>query len=108
MIEFAPGLWDIADRSLQWIGRGATGLVLKRPSRGDESATYAVTGGALVCAVFGGVVGFTLSHASQDTDAIGGTMLGGSLGVCLGIIFGSFVVAVDSAIKDLLRSLNSQ
>jgi hypothetical protein len=108
MIEFAPGLWDIADRSLQWIGRGATGLVLKRPSRGDESATYAVTGGALVCAVFGGVVGFTLSHASQDTGAIGGTILGGSLGVCLGIIFGSFVVAVDSAIKDLLRSLNSK
>lgn len=108
MNEFAPALWDIADRSLQWIGRGAMGLLLKRPSGGDESATYAVTGGALVCAVFGGVAGFTLSDLSQETGVIGGTILGGSLGVCLGIIFGSCVVAVDTAIKDLLRSLNSK
>lgn len=108
MNEFPPGFWDIADRSLQWIGRCATVLLAKRPSAGGESATYAVTGGALVCAVFGGLVGFTLSDPSQDIGAMGGTILGGSLGVCLGIIFGAFVVTVDTAIKDLLGSLNSK
>lgn len=108
MNEFVPGLWDIADRSLQWIGRGATGVLRKRPSKGDESATYAVTGGALVCTVLGALVGFTLSNPLHDIGAIGGTILGGSLGVCLGIIFGAFVVTVDSIITDLLRSLNSK
>ena len=84
------------------------GTPVEKAFSGDESATYAATGGALVCAVFGGVVGFTLSDPTQNIGAIGGTILGGSLGVCLGIIFGSFVVTVDSMIKDLLRSLNSK
>lgn len=108
MNGLATGFWDIADRSLQWIGRGAARLLLKRRSRGDESAKYAAIGGALVCAVFGGVVGFTLSDPSQDIGAIDGTILGGSLGLCLGIFFGSFVETVDRTIKDLLRSLNSK
>ena len=38
MNEFAPGLWDIADRSLQWIGRGATGLAVETAFYGETRA----------------------------------------------------------------------
>ena len=102
------GFWDTADQSLQWIGRSAAWLLLRRHSTRDESALCAATGGALVCAVFGGVVGFTLSDSSRDLGAIGRTILGGLLGVCTGMFFGVFVETVDSTIKDLLRSVSSK
>ena len=98
------GFWDSADQILQWIGR----LLLRRHALTDESALYAVTGGAFVCALFGGLVGFAVSHLLPDSAVIGGTIIGGLLGVCMGILFGSFVETVDRTIKDLLRSLNSK
>jgi hypothetical protein len=100
------GCWAIADRSLQWIGRGAAWLLLRRHSTKDERALYAAIGGALVCAVSGGVVGFALTDLSREISAIDGAILGSSLGVCLGILFGSFVETVNSTIKDLLSSFN--
>ncbi len=102
------GCWAIADRSLQWIGRCAAWLLFRRHSTEGERALYAAIGGALVCAVLGGVVGFALSDLSREMGAIDGAILGSSLGVCLGILFGSFVDTVDSTIKDLLRSFNSK
>ena len=108
MGELTFGFWSIADQSLQWIGRSAAWLLLRRHSTRDERALCAATGGALVCAVSGGVVGFTLSDPSRDLGAIGGTILGGLLGVCTGIFFGVFVETVDSTIKDLLRSVSSK
>lgn len=102
------GCWAIADQSLQWIGRGAAWLLLKRPSTEGRRAVDAAIGGALACAVFGGVVGFTLSDLSRGIGAVDGAILGSSLGVCLGISFGAFVESVDSAIKDLLRSFDSK
>lgn len=106
MNELVPGFWETADRSLQWIGKGALRLTLGRSLTGDESTRAAATGGALVCALFGGVVGLSLSDRSQDIGAIGATVLGGSLGVCLGICFGAFVETVDRTIQDLLRFLS--
>ena len=97
------GCWAIADRSLQWIGKKAAWPLVRRHPADDESALYAAIGGALICALIGGAVGFGLSDRARD---IGGAMLGSSLGVCLGILFGSFVETVDSTIKDLLRSFN--
>jgi len=108
MNESTCGCWAIADRSLQWIGKGAAWLLLRRPSTEGERALYAAIGGALVCAVFGGVLGFALSGLSREISAIDGAILGSSLGVCLGILFGSFIETVDSTIKDLLRSYNSK
>lgn len=103
------GFWDIADRSLQWIGRSAASHLLRRHFTRDESALCAATGGALVCAVFGGVVGFALADLSLiNIDAIGGTILGGMLGICIGFIFGASVETVSSTIKDLLRFLGSK
>ncbi len=103
-----PGFWDNADRSLQWIGRGATRLLLRRRSTEDEGALYAATGAALIWAAFGGVVGFTLADPSRDIGAIDRAILGGLLGACVGIFFGSLVEAVDSTIKNLISSLNSK
>lgn len=108
MNGLTPGFWDIADQSLQWIGRGTAWLLLRRHSTKDEGAFDAVIGGALVCAVCGGVVGLALSDSSRDMGVIDGTILGCLLGVCIGIMFGSIVETIDSTIKDLLRSLNSK
>jgi uncharacterized protein YcfJ len=102
------GVWDSADQSLQWIGRSAAWLLLRRRFTRDESAFCAATGGSLVCAVFGGVVGFVLSGLSRDMSTIDATILGGSLGVCLGFVFGATVETVSSTIKHMLRSLDSK
>ena len=102
------GLWDIIDQCVQSNGRGTARLLLRRHSTTGEGVLYAVIGGALVCAICGGVVGFALSDSSGDKGVIDGTILGGLLGVCVGIMFGSIVETVDSTIKDLLRSVNSK
>ena len=108
MNGLTPGIWDIADQSLQWLGRGAICQLLRRQYTTDDCDLYAATGGALVCAAFGGVVGFVFSGPSRDLGAIDGTILGGLLGVCVGMLFGSFVESVDASIKDMLRYLNSK
>ena len=102
------GFWGIADQSLQWIVRGAAWILLRRHSTRDESTLCAAAGGALICTVFGGVVGFALSDSSRDVSAIGGTILWALLDGCIGSIFGALVEIVDSTIKDLLRSLNTK
>jgi hypothetical protein len=102
------GCWAIADQGLQWIGRRAAWVLLRKDSTNDESALYAAIGGALVCALFGGPVGFALSNHSRGIGAVEGAILGSSLGVCLGILFGSFVETVDSTIRNLLSSFNSK
>jgi hypothetical protein len=81
---------------------------LRRHFTRDESALCAATGGALVCALFGGVVGFALSNLSRNIDAIGGMILGGLLGIYIGFIFGACVETVSSTIKGLLKSLGSK
>ena len=102
------GFWDLADQSLQWIGKVATERLSRRRCTGNDGTLHASTGGALVCAVFGGAIGFALLAPSQEISEIGGMLLGGVLGVCLGILFGSIVEAVDSTIKDMLSSLNTK
>lgn len=102
------GVWNISDQGLQWTRKSAAWLLLRRNSKSDESALCAATGGALVCAVFGGVVGFALSDLSRDIGVIDATIVGGWLGVCSGFIFGASVETVGSTIEDLMRSLNSK
>jgi uncharacterized protein YcfJ len=100
------GIWQIADQSLQWIGRSAAWVLLRRHPTRDESTLCAATGGALVCMVLGGVVGFALSDPSQNIDAMGGTTLGCLLGVCMGFVFGVCVETISSMLKDLLSTLS--
>jgi len=108
MIGWTLGFWDIADQCLEWIGRTAAWLLLRKHFTPDENALCAATGGAIVCAVFGGFVGFALSEFPRGLDAIGGTTLGGLLGICIGFTFGASVEVVSSMIKDLLSSLGSK
>jgi hypothetical protein len=108
MIGLTLGFWEIADQCLQWIGRSAAWLLLRKHFTRDESALCAATGGALICAVYGGVVGFALSDLSREMNAIGGAILGGLLGACLGITVGVSVEALSSTMRDLLRSLGSK
>jgi cobalamin biosynthesis protein CobD/CbiB len=100
--------WDSIDQILQWIGRCAAWRPKRSNSTAEESTAYAMTGGALVCAVLCGIVGFVLSDSSRNIDAIDGTILGALLGACIGIMFGSFVETVDRMIKDLLKSSDSE
>jgi hypothetical protein len=102
------GVWEIADRSLQWIGRGAVWLLFRWHFAGDEGALSAATGGSCVCVLFGGVLGFALSNSSQNVSAIDATILGGSLGVCMGFCFGASVETASSTIKEMLKSLDSK
>lgn len=106
MNRSARGFWGIFDRNLQWIGRGTARLLLRKHSTTDEGPLDAAIGGALVCAVFGGICGFALSDHSKNITAIDGTILGCLLGLCMGISLGSLVETIHSLIEDLLRSLN--
>lgn len=99
------GLWDLADVSLRWLGKGAIRLLIRKPISDDEGIAYALLGGALVGIVFGGVAGFGLSDHSQRMVTMEGAILGILLGACTGVFFGSFIEAVDETINDVLRSL---
>ncbi len=102
------GIWDVVNQSLQGLGKGTARLLFRSHPITDGTALYAAVGGAIVCAIFGGVAGFELSHPALELGVIAGTMLGGLLGVCMGIFFGSLVVTVDRLIKILLRINNSR
>lgn len=101
------GFWDIVDQALRWIGRCTTWFV-KRADKGEEVSADALVGGALVCAVFGGLVGFALSDPRQNLGTAEGVIIGCLLGVCMGVFLGSFVETVDITIKNLLSSLKSK
>jgi hypothetical protein len=112
MRELTNGFWGTVDRSLQRVGRIAACAVSRR-GRSAEDVACAAIGGSLLCAIFGGVVGFALSDLSRHTAdlsrtmaAIEGLIVGLLLGACVGVFFGSFVEAVDHYIRNLLRTLN--
>ncbi len=102
MNVFTLGFWGTVDQFLQWIGRGAARLLTRRSCFAEENA---IIGGALVCAVFGGVTGFALSDFSRSTAITEGAIIGGLVGACSGVLFGFFVVTVDDTIRDILASL---
>ena len=98
--------WESIDQILQWVGRCATRQLKTRHSTAEENTAYATIGGAIVCAVLGGVAGFVLSGPSRNLDAIEGAIFGVLLGACIGVMFGAIVETVDHTIKDLLKSLD--
>jgi len=101
------GFWDIVDQSLRWIGRSSTRF-LRKPGQEAENVAYVTIGAALVCAAYGGVVGFALSDFSRRITTMDGATIGVLIGACIGVFLGSFVHMVDSKIHDLLRSSNSK
>lgn len=103
MSKLTFGFWEIIDRSLRWIGKSATWF-LRKPGQEAENVAYVTIGAALVCAVYGGVVGFALSDFSRRITTIDGATIGVLIGACIGVFFGSFVDIVVGKIHDLLRS----
>ena len=99
------GFWDIVDQSLRWIGRSSTRF-LRKPGQEAENVAYVTIGAALVCAAYGGVVGFALSDFSRRITTMDGATIGVLIGACIGVFLGSIVHLVDSKIHDLLRSLD--
>ena len=101
------GFWDILDQALRWIGKSSTQF-LRKPGQEAENVAYVTIGAALVCAAYGGVVGFALSDFSRRITTIDGATIGVLIGACIGVFLGSFVHMVDGKIHDLLRSSNSK
>lgn len=108
MNRSALGFWGIADQSLRLVGKGAAWVLTRRIKTEEEYDSYAMIGGAVVCAVFCGIVGFALSDRSRSIATIEAAVIGGLLGICVGIPFGAFVESVDGGIQDMLRSLKSK
>lgn len=99
------GFWGSVDESLQWIGKGTVRLLTRKSASAEENA---VIGGAFVCAVFGAVTGFALSDIPPRMAVTAGAIIGGLLGACSGVVFGSCVVTIDDTIKHTLASLKSK
>jgi uncharacterized YccA/Bax inhibitor family protein len=102
------GSWEILNATFRMIGKGAAWVAMRKIGCDEECVAYAMIGGAVLCAVFCGAIGFIFSDHSGSAAAIAGAIIGGLLGVCIGIFFGASVGTVDSTIKHLLRSLNSK
>jgi hypothetical protein len=107
MKRLAIGVWSTAHWSLDRIGRAATGhFPTKTLSSEDEACS--ITGGAIVGAVFGVLLGFALSDELQATTTLARAAIGGLLGLCVGVMLGAVIQTVDDAIDEWLNSLNSK
>jgi hypothetical protein len=107
MKRLAIGVWSTAHWSLDRIGRAATGhFPTKTLSSEDEACS--ITGGAIVGAIFGVLLGFALSDELQATTTLARAAIGGLLGLCVGVMLGAVIQTVDDAIDEWLNSLNSK
>lgn len=107
MKKLTVGVWGTAHWSLDLIGRTAVGLFPTRTSS-SEGGAYSITGGGVVGAIFGALLGFAWSDESQALAIPVGMSIGSLLGLCIGVMFGAVVETVDDAVEDWLNSLNSR
>jgi hypothetical protein len=102
----ADGFWGAAHWILDVIGRGAAWfLPTKRAVSEDE--VYAMTGGAVVGVLFGGILGLVLSDESHAINVVTGATIGGLVGAWTGMISGAIVQTVDEAVHEWLNSVDS-
>lgn len=107
MKKLGVGVWGTAHWSLDLIGRAAAWLILTKTSSREDDA-YSITGGAIVGAISGALLGFTWSDESQAMATQVGVAIVTLLGLCIGVMFGAVVQTVDDAIDGWLDSLNSK
>ena len=100
------GLWDVVDLGLRGVGKGVAWVAMRKAGGEAEQEGYALLGGAVLFTVFGGLVGFGLANHTRDLFMAEGAIIGGLLGACSGVFFGSFVEAIDGTINHVLRSLD--
>lgn len=107
MKKLGVGVWGTAHWGLDLIGRAAAWLIPTKTSSREDDA-YSITGGAIVGAIFGALLGFAWSDESQAMTTHVGVAIVSLLGLCIGVMFGAVVQTVDDAIDDWLNSLNSK
>lgn len=107
MKRLAIGVWCTAHWSLDLIGRAAAWRCPTKTSSSEEEA-YSITGGAIVGAIFGALLGFAWSDNPQAMTNLARAAIGGLLGLCIGVMFGAVIQTVDDAIDQWLNSLNSK
>ena len=107
MKKLPVGVWGNAHWSLDLIGRTAAGLFPIK-AHWIEGCTYSITGGAIVGAIFGALLGFAWSDESLALTTPSGVAIGSLLGLCIGVMFGAVVQTVDDAVDDWLSSSNSK
>ncbi len=107
MRAMAAGVWGTSHWVLDLIGRGAVRCVHAHPSAGDNEA-YSMTGGAIVGALFGSALGYTLSAQAHGLSVVAGTIIGCLVGISTGIGCGAIVQSVDDYIRAVLNSINSR
>lgn len=105
MKPLADGVWGTSHWLLDFIGRCAFRCLPAKACPSDDEA-YTMTGGAIVCALFGALLGFALSAQSHDLSVVAGTVIGSLVGVSTGVGCGAIVQSVDNYIHALLNSLN--
>jgi hypothetical protein len=102
------GAWKTLNATLRTVGKGVAWVVVRKAGCTEESVADAMIGGAVLCALFCGALGFAFLDHSGDAAAAGGAIVGGLLGVFVGIGFGASVDTVDSTIDDTLKYLDSK
>ena len=102
------GAWKALNATLRAVGKGVAWVVVRKAGCSEECVAYAMIGGAVLCALFCGALGFAFSDHSGTTAAIAGAIVGGLLGVFIGIGFGASVDTVETTIEDALKSLDSK
>jgi hypothetical protein len=107
MKRLAIGIWGTAHWSLDQIGRAAAWRFPAKTLSSEDEA-YSITGGAIVGAIFGVLLGFVWSDEPQAMTILARATIGGLLGLCIGVMMGAVIQTVDDAIDDWLNSLNSQ
>jgi hypothetical protein len=107
MKKLSVGVWGTTHWSLDLIGKGAARFFSIK-TFSNENDTYSVIGGAVVGAIFGALLGFALSDESRAMTIPVGTVIGGLVGVCTGMMFGGIVLTVDDVIDEWLNRMNSK
>lgn len=102
------GAWKALDATLRAVGKAVAWVVVRKTGCTEDCVAYAMIGGAVLCALFCGTLGFAFSDHSGTTAAIAGAIVGGLLGVFVGIGFGASVDTVEANIEDTLKSLDSK
>ncbi len=104
MKALAEGIWGRSHWILEGIGRGALWCLPRRACPSDDDA-FSMTGGAIVGALFGAVLGYALSAEAHGLSLVAGTIIGSLVGISTGICCGAIVQSVDDYIRAVLNSL---
>ena len=98
MKRLAIGVWSTAHWSLDQIGRAVTGHFPTKTLSSEDEA-YSITGGAIVGAIFGVLLGFAWSDEPHAMTTLARAAIGGLLGLCIGVMFGAVMTLPSECVS---------